>query len=103
MINPHLVWADLPVGPPENFGELRLEPLVGFEPTTYSLRMNCSTPELQRLFTDPRLEHAERNLFYRDDYGLQQKSSPALPLESLFECSLSRITQQQLLLFWRLF
>ena len=25
-----------------------LEPLVGFEPTTYSLRMNCSTPELQR-------------------------------------------------------
>jgi hypothetical protein len=28
-----------------------MEPLVGFEPTTYSLRMNCSTPELQRLFT----------------------------------------------------
>jgi hypothetical protein len=27
-----------------------MEPLVGFEPTTYSLRMNCSTPELQRLF-----------------------------------------------------
>ncbi len=26
-----------------------MEPLVGFEPTTYSLRMNCSTPELQRL------------------------------------------------------
>jgi DsbC/DsbD-like thiol-disulfide interchange protein len=25
-----------------------MEPLVGFEPTTYSLRMNCSTPELQR-------------------------------------------------------
>ena len=25
-----------------------LEPLVGIEPTTYSLRMNCSTPELQR-------------------------------------------------------
>ncbi len=30
----------------------RLEPLVGFEPTTYSLRMNCSTPELQRRLTD---------------------------------------------------
>ncbi len=27
-----------------------MEPLVGFEPTTYSLRMNCSTPELQRPF-----------------------------------------------------
>ena len=26
----------------------QMEPLVGFEPTTYSLRMNCSTPELQR-------------------------------------------------------
>gem|GEM_PF-4778180 len=25
-----------------------MEPLVGIEPTTYSLRMNCSTPELQR-------------------------------------------------------
>ena len=25
-----------------------VEPLVGIEPTTYSLRMNCSTPELQR-------------------------------------------------------
>jgi hypothetical protein len=24
------------------------EPKVGFEPTTYSLRMNCSTPELLR-------------------------------------------------------
>ena len=24
------------------------EPLVGIEPTTYSLRVNCSTPELQR-------------------------------------------------------
>ena len=23
------------------------EPLVGIEPTTYSLRVNCSTPELQ--------------------------------------------------------
>ncbi len=30
----------------------RLEPLVGFEPTTYSLRMNCSTPELQRRLAD---------------------------------------------------
>jgi len=27
------------------------EPLVGFEPTTCSLRMSCSTPELQRLMT----------------------------------------------------
>ena len=26
-----------------------MEPLVGFEPTTCSLRMSCSTPELQRL------------------------------------------------------
>jgi hypothetical protein len=26
-----------------------MEPLVGIEPTTYSLRVNCSTPELQRL------------------------------------------------------
>lgn len=26
----------------------KMEPLVGIEPTTYSLRMNCSTPELQR-------------------------------------------------------
>ena len=25
------------------------EPKVGIEPTTYSLRMNCSTPELLRL------------------------------------------------------
>ena len=25
-----------------------MEPLVGIEPTTYSLRVNCSTPELQR-------------------------------------------------------
>jgi hypothetical protein len=25
-----------------------MEPLVGFEPTTCSLRMSCSTPELQR-------------------------------------------------------
>ena len=25
-----------------------MEPLVRFELTTYSLRMNCSTPELQR-------------------------------------------------------
>jgi hypothetical protein len=28
-----------------------MEPLVGFEPTTCSLRMSCSTPELQRRFT----------------------------------------------------
>jgi len=28
-----------------------MEPLVGFEPTTCSLRMSCSTPELQRLMT----------------------------------------------------
>ena len=27
------------------------EPLVGIEPTTYSLRMNCSTPELLRRFS----------------------------------------------------
>ena len=26
-----------------------LEPLAGIEPATYSLRVNCSTPELQRL------------------------------------------------------
>ena len=25
-----------------------MEPLDGFEPSTYSLRVNCSTPELQR-------------------------------------------------------
>ena len=30
---------------------IRKEPLVGFEPTTCSLRMSCSTPELQRLMT----------------------------------------------------
>ncbi len=29
----------------------KLEPLVGFEPTTCSLRMSCSTPELQRLMS----------------------------------------------------
>ena len=27
---------------------IMMEPLVGIEPTTYSLRVNCSTPELQR-------------------------------------------------------
>lgn len=26
-----------------------MEPLAGIEPATYSLRVNCSTPELQRL------------------------------------------------------
>lgn len=26
-----------------------MEPLDGIEPSTYSLRVNCSTPELQRL------------------------------------------------------
>ncbi len=31
---------------------LEMEPLVGIEPTTYSLRMNCSTPELQRRLAD---------------------------------------------------
>lgn len=31
---------------------LKMEPLVGIEPTTYSLRMNCSTPELQRRLTE---------------------------------------------------
>ena len=31
-----------------------MEPLVGIEPTTYSLRMNCSTPELQRRLTETR-------------------------------------------------
>ena len=31
-----------------SIAEFSLEPLVGIEPTTYSLRMNCSTPELQR-------------------------------------------------------
>ncbi len=25
-----------------------MEPLAGIEPATYSLRVNCSTPELQR-------------------------------------------------------
>ncbi len=34
----------------------QMEPLVGFEPTTYSLRMNCSTPELQRRLTERREE-----------------------------------------------
>ena len=28
-----------------------MEPLAGFEPATYSLRVNCSTPELQRPWT----------------------------------------------------
>ena len=27
----------------------KMEPLDGIEPSTYSLRVNCSTPELQRL------------------------------------------------------
>jgi len=68
-----------------------MEPLVGFEPTTCSLRMSCSTPELQRLFTDPRLENAERNLirFIGMTMACNEKSSPALPLESLFEFTLS--------------
>lgn len=35
-------------------GTCQMEPLVGFEPTTYSLRMNCSTPELQRRSKVPR-------------------------------------------------
>ncbi len=33
-------------------GTCQMEPLVGIEPTTYSLRMNCSTPELQRHYTE---------------------------------------------------
>ena len=33
---------------PTHYVKKTLEPLVGIEPTTYSLRMNCSTPELQR-------------------------------------------------------
>ena len=46
-------WADRPgyEGKKPRF----VEPLVGFEPTTCSLRMSCSTPELQRLVTFPGL------------------------------------------------
>ena len=35
--------------------QIRVEPLVGIEPTTYSLRMNCSTPELQRHLATPKV------------------------------------------------
>ena len=28
--------------------KISMEPLLGIEPRTYSLRVNCSTPELQR-------------------------------------------------------
>jgi integrase len=46
-LNESLSRALSPVG-----ATCQMEPLVGFEPTTYSLRMNCSTPELQRRLTD---------------------------------------------------
>ena len=32
-------------------GENKVEPNIGIEPMTYSLRVNCSTPELIRLVT----------------------------------------------------
>ena len=37
------------------------EPKVGIEPTTYSLRMNCSTPELLRL----KFKENDTSLMYR--------------------------------------
>lgn len=45
---PNTLHAHEPPHSP-NPGEPSLEPLDGIEPSTYSLRVNCSTPELQRL------------------------------------------------------
>ena len=41
-------WKVFQCAPVNHIPEGNMEPLVGIEPTTYSLRMNCSTPELQR-------------------------------------------------------
>ena len=38
----------------------QMEPLVGIEPTTYSLRMSCSTPELQRRLVMPAAKEQSR-------------------------------------------
>ena len=50
---------------PLSVSAFAMEPLVGFEPTTYSLRMNCSTPELQRRLTDV----ADRTKAHGDPQG----------------------------------
>ncbi len=47
------LFESLSLSPSQGVATCQMEPLVGFEPTTYSLRMNCSTPELQRLLTQP--------------------------------------------------
>jgi hypothetical protein len=63
----------------------RREPLVGFEPTTCSLRMSCSTPELQRLMTFPEfgaaMPHFQfqghcRGKFYSGGGGIQARKEP---------------------------
>ncbi len=40
------------------------EPEIGFEPTTYSLRENCSTPELLRLKEKTRTKYC--TCFFKD-------------------------------------
>ncbi len=51
-----------------------MEPLVGFEPTTCSLRMSCSTPELQRLWQI--LKRGSRVGTGQDSDGRRSDSKP---------------------------